>query len=110
MKSTANRILNFLLWISACVLTSTGFALAFKLGRGPKNRGNELLTMDKHEWSDLHTWCSYLFVALLILHLALHWQWLWKVATKGHRLPMLLGLASGILIVIVPLLLPIHKP
>ena len=36
----------------------------------------ELLGLRRHEWGDVHFWIAVSLVAVLLLHLALHWGWI----------------------------------
>ena len=39
----------------------------------------------RHQWGQLHTWAVYLLLAILALHVGLHWRWL--QATLGRQAP-----------------------
>jgi len=41
-------------------------------GFGPRT----LMGMTRHEWGDVHFWISMSLVAMLLLHLVLHWRWI----------------------------------
>jgi hypothetical protein len=53
-------------------------------GRNP-NYGREILFLDHHGWSDLHTWTSFVMMAGIAVHLALHWRWIVAMAKKSLR-------------------------
>jgi len=53
------------------VLPSGGY----RGGRNPFY-GLTLLGLARHDWSDLHLWASLVLMAILLIHLVLHWQWL----------------------------------
>lgn len=65
--------------------------------------------MDRHTWGDLHTWISYGFIVLILVHLILHWRWLWQFASKRRFFPIAAGLAAGIVLLVVIPLLPLDK-
>jgi hypothetical protein len=54
---------------------------------------------DRHDWGDIHTWLSYVFLVLIAAHLAVHWRWLWQVAAKRRSWPLLAGLGAGLALV-----------
>ncbi len=56
-------------------------------GRNP-SYGQEILFLDHHAWSDLHTWSSFLLVAGMGLHIALHWKWIVCMVKKTLHLGM----------------------
>ena len=32
--------------------------------------------MTRHEWGDIHFYLSVLFIALIMVHIILHWNWI----------------------------------
>jgi hypothetical protein len=38
---------------------------------------------DRHVWIDLHDWTAVALVVLVILHLILHWKWIWYMTKKA---------------------------
>lgn len=109
-RSLANRVLNFLLWLSFCVMCGTGLLLAFRLPPGSRGgRGLTALGMSRHQWGDIHTWVSYVFMALIVVHLALHWRWLWQIAGKKRGWPLLLGLGLGLALLLALVLQPVAR-
>ena len=96
-RSTIPRILNALLWLVFCAMSGTGLLLAFRLP--PGSRGGHSLSavgLSRHEWGDIHTWLSYVFLTLIAIHLALHWRWFWQVAARRRSWPLLLGIGAGL--------------
>jgi hypothetical protein len=41
-------------------------------GSGPR----ELWGLSRHEWGDVHFWIAVSLIAVLVLHLVLHWSWI----------------------------------
>ena len=33
----------------------------------------------KHTWVDIHDWVAVALVALVLVHIVLHWKWLWRM-------------------------------
>ena len=109
-QTQINRILNLLLWLSFCLLVATGCLLAFRLPPGSQGGGGlTAWTWSRHDWGDLHRWNSYLFLALIMLHLVLHWRWLWCVAGGRFKALLLAGLIGGALMVAAVWLIPIER-
>lgn len=103
------RWLNLALWLAFCALTGTGLLLAFRLPPGSRGgRGLEAWGMGRHEWGDIHTWLSYIFIGLLILHVALHWRWLWQIAARRRAWPIALGIGTSLALVLFLILQPVH--
>jgi hypothetical protein len=110
MKIALRRILNLLLYLSFCVMIGTGLLMAYRLIPGSRGgQGLEVLGWSRHEWGALHTWVSYVFIALVAAHLAVNWTWLTKVAAKGHGWRLGAGLLAGAALVGAFLLLPITQ-
>ena len=36
----------------------------------------ELLDLSRHDWGQIHFWIAAAMVALIVVHLALHWGWI----------------------------------
>lgn len=108
-KRQIDLIVNSLLWLSLCLMAATGCLLTYRLP--PGSRGGAGLTVwgwSRHDWADLHMWNGYLFLVLIILHLALHWRWLWHVAGGRVKVMFLAGLIGGALAVAAVWLIPVH--
>jgi hypothetical protein len=43
-------------------------------GRNPFY-GATLFSLTRHEWNDIHLWASLALIAILAIHLVLHWRW-----------------------------------
>jgi len=108
LRVTLPRILNYLLFCGSSFLLGTGLALETRLP--PGSRGGHhlrMLGLDRHEWGELHFYVGLAVAALVLAHLALHWKWL-KSALKSASAKLgYVGLAVGIAIFLVPLLLPV---
>lgn len=103
------RILNYLLYLSFCSMTGTGLLLALRMPRGQGNQGTQLFGLNRHAWSDWHTWLGYAFMALIILHLLLHAKWLWMVASKKSSLKIVFSLLLGLLLILILLIAPLKQ-
>jgi hypothetical protein len=109
MKTLARRILNLALWLNFSMMVATGLLLEFRLPPGSEGgHGLSVFNLTRHEWGDRHLLLGYIFLALILAHMALAWPWLKKVAAKGKILPVLGGLIIGILIMLSPFLIPVQ--
>lgn len=110
LKNLTGRILNLLLWLITCALAGTGLLMALRLPPGSRGgRGLSALGMTRHEWGDVHTWLSYVFLVLVFLHLAVHWRWLWQFASRRRALPVIAGIGVGLGLCLALLLLPVSR-
>lgn len=109
-RSAPAKILNALLWFALCGLVGTGFLLAFRLPPGSRGgAGLQALGMGRHAWGDIHTWISHAFVVLALAHLALHWRWLWQVASRRKAWALVAGIGIGIAVMVGLAALPVTK-
>lgn len=110
MKLSLRRILNLFLYLIFSVMIGTGLLMAYRLVPGNRGgQGLQVLGWSRHEWGDLHTWVSYVFVVLILAHLALSWAWLVKCAARGRVWRLAAGLLAGAAIIAALLLLPIER-
>ena len=109
-KNIWKKVLDLALYLVACVTAGTGLLLAYRLPHGAGNAGRVVFFgYGRHEWGDIHTWLAYFGIILVVVHLALNWQWLVKVAASKHIWRLAAGILSGLLIVIAFLLLPVGR-
>ncbi len=84
-----NAFIDTLAFIALVAMTSTGLVLRFMLppgsgrleaggpGLGTGRRSITVLWgMTRHQWGDVHFWAAVVLLAILSIHLALHWRWI----------------------------------
>ena len=54
-------------------MLATGYILRFPLPPG-SNKDLPLWGLARHQWGDVHFWISLGLIAVILLHLCLHWQ------------------------------------
>jgi hypothetical protein len=102
------KVANLFLWLLFCIMSGTGLLLAYRLPPGSRGgHGLSSLGWTRHEWGDLHFWISFAFLALLLIHLALHWRWFWQIASKRRAWPLLAGIGAGLALLIGLFCLPV---
>ena len=76
---------NLIVDVSAAVLLigmlATGWILKFPLPPGT-NKTLVLWGLSRHQWGEVHTWISIGLLAVLAIHVILHWQWISSVIAK----------------------------
>jgi len=55
----------------------------FQGGRNPFY--DLIIFFERHTWGDIHTWASIIIIALLLVHIPLHWQWIIRMTKNGAR-------------------------
>jgi len=82
-RATVNLAIDLLAAALFLGMIATGYILFFTLPPGT-NKSLSLWGLVRHEWGQVHFGISVGLLAVLLLHLALHWQWM--VATIAQRL------------------------
>jgi hypothetical protein len=97
-RNMVARALNGLMFLGGCFLAGTGWLLDERLPRGRGEGGVRptLLGMGRHDWGEWHAWVGYVMVGLVVVHLALHWRWLMKIAATQKPWRLVAGLAAGL--------------
>ena len=69
----------------------------------------EVLGMSRHEWGDIHFYITFIFLAILSIHLILHWKFIRNVLrgrikeTNNYRIMLgLVGLISILALALAP--------
>lgn len=130
-RTAINLLLEVLGLLLFASLVSTGLIMEFTLppgsGRldhtGGSGRGARgvltWLGLGRHDWGQIHFWVSVGFLAMLVVHLALHWRWLCGVVTGGaacgpRRRTTGQALAAAVafvlgLVIVLPFLIPTKR-
>ncbi|MFO7573567.1 MAG: DUF4405 domain-containing protein [Bacteroidales bacterium] len=79
-NNTLNLIIDSILLLLLLLMAGVGFLMKYTLLSGEdrmaligKSTDLEFLGMTRHEWGDIHLIISLIFLALLLLHIILHW-------------------------------------
>jgi cytochrome b561 len=99
-----SRVLNLLLYLNFCLLTGSGLLLWL---RELPRQGPGPLNISRHGWGEVHSWASAVFIGLIVAHLVMHRKWLRTVVSKQHPILLWGGLATGIVVVLVLLFVPV---
>ena len=80
-KSKTNLIIDAIMLVDLALVAGIGFLIKFILVPGfkknPRYGSNvdlEYLGLDRHQWGSIHLLLSSILLALLILHIVLHWK------------------------------------
>jgi len=94
-KARLNYALDLVIAIAFILSTASGLVLwlagsgGYQGGRNP-NFNTAFLGLSQHTWSDLHVWVSLVLVLGIVVHFALHWNWVVCMTRRllkpvGHR-------------------------
>ena len=101
-KPKLNFVIDLAAFAAFVFMAATGVLLVYTLPPG-SGRWATVWGMSRHQWGDVHLWLAVLFLAIVSLHLFLHWRWVVSMMKGGaHRPPgwrLVLGLVSLLLIV-----------
>ena len=59
-------------------MLATGFILRFPLPPGTQ-RSHMLWGLSRHDWGAVHTWLSFGLIIVLLVHVILHWPWIFGI-------------------------------
>ena len=76
-KNSWKYLVDTLLFICIFGLAFIGILMAFFLAEGPtiNDQSKYFLGLHRHQWGDIHLILSLVFIALVIIHLILAWNW-----------------------------------
>jgi hypothetical protein len=92
-RTTLNYVLDGLTAALTLTLVCTGVMMRYAL---PPGTGHSLLLwgLSRHQWGDVHFYVAAAFAVVIILHVALHWQWV-CVMTRQSLAPRSQARLSG---------------
>ena len=87
-RTLLNIIIDLLATLSFLGMIATGYLLHFPMPPG-SNRTHFLWGLTRHQWGDIHFWISIALLLIMLVHLALHWNWI--VTVIGKRCGLVKG-------------------
>lgn len=107
-RNTLNYLVDAATALAVIGLVATGLIIRLVLPPGSGER-RTLWGLGRHDWGDVHYWIVIAGGVLLMVHLALHWQWICTVTLgllgrraggAGERPPRALRNLTGVLMVV----------
>lgn len=80
-RTTLNFLVDFAAFLAMLGMIGTGLIVRFALPPGTGGRWT-IWDMGRHDWGALHYYLAIALLALLLVHLALHWSWTCVIADK----------------------------
>jgi hypothetical protein len=84
-RTLVNIVIDLVASLLFLGMIATGYLLRFPLPPG-SNKTLTLWGLSRHQWGDIHFWNSLGLLTVLIIHLALHWNWIVSVIGKRCHL------------------------
>lgn len=87
-RTKTNFGVDLLAFAAFLFLTTTGVLLRYLLPAGSGGRqggGLHVWGLDRHEWGAIHFWIAVVLLAILAVHLLLHWRWILAVLRGRPR-------------------------
>ena len=86
-KQTRNNwLIDAAVFIGAVVAAITGIYFLFLPSGGYQGGRNPMygitILFSRHTWDDLHTWFGALMIAAVVIHFAIHWNWVKGTAKR----------------------------
>lgn len=116
-RPSMNLLVDLTAFVVFVFLTSTGILMHYLLPPGT-GHSSGIWGLSRHDWGSLHFWGSVTFLALLGVHLLLHWRWIVamlqgrKSEVKGRGLRVaagVVGLLALVALAAAPLLSPVQS-
>lgn len=105
-KKYINLVVDAIAYAAFVFLVTTGLLMRYTLPPGSGHRAT-LWGLNRHAWGDVHFWVSIGFLGVLLIHLFLHWRWIFAVISGKPRLAsgsrFLLGATAAIGIILIGL-------
>ena len=80
-RGSINLIVDVAAGVSLFVMVVTGYILRFPLPPA-SNRTHSLWGMSRHEWGTVHSWAGAVLLVVLLIHIALHWDWIFTMVRR----------------------------
>ena len=80
-RTTVNPLVDSFAAFLFVGMIATGYILYFTLPPGT-NKSLSLWGLSRHQWGQVHFWISVGLLAVLLAHVALHWQWILAIASQ----------------------------
>lgn len=83
-RNKLSCLVDALMFVALGATALIGLLLGFVIPKGEAPPGAKYLwSLHRHDWGAIHLYLSLAFLALLILHIILHWSWI-KTTSKRY--------------------------
>lgn len=109
-RSSLNLFIDVLAFIGLILLLGSGLLIRYILPPG-SGKSLAIWSLTRHEWGEVHFWIAAFLIAVVTVHLVLHWRWIISVLENkpregsGMRFAFgVIGLITVLIIVAAPFL------
>jgi hypothetical protein len=89
LQTRMNWLIDAGLFTSALIATITGIYFLFLPSGGYRGGRNPYygitILFDRHTWDDLHTWFGVAMIAIVAIHLTIHWRWIVTMTKRAFN-------------------------
>lgn len=103
-----NLFINGFLFVAALLVLGTAVLLEWRLPHGRFGQSMTFLGWDRHSWAAIHLWLGAATVTGVVVHLAAHWRWIWRIAVGQRRWALAAGMIVTFGVLTLFALLPVR--
>jgi len=114
-RTTLNFLTDAAGFVGFVLLATTGVLVRYVLPPG-SGKHTHVWGLDRHEWGAVHFWVSVAFLAVLAVHVVLHWRWVLAVvagkAAEASGMRFALGVVALLAVLglaVAPLVSPVQR-
>ena len=86
MQTRANWLIDAVVFVGGLLAALTGIYFLFLPSGGYQGGRNPMygvtILFERHAWSDLHIWTGVAMIVAIVIHFAIHWQWVKRMARR----------------------------
>ena len=98
-QTRTNWLIDAAVFVGALLAALSGIYFLFLTSGGYQGGHNPTygvkILLERHTWSDIHTWGGVLMIVAVVIHLALHWRWV-KMMSKRVVTASFILMATGV--------------
>jgi cytochrome b subunit of formate dehydrogenase len=86
METRKNWLIDFAVFLGGILAVLSGIYFLFLPSGGYQGGRNPMygitILFSRHTWDDLHTWGGVLMIVAVVVHFAIHWQWVKRMSRR----------------------------
>ena len=89
MQNRRNWLIDAALFLGGILATLSGIYFLYLPSGGYEGGRNPLygivILFGRHTWGDLHTWAGMVMIAVVAVHLTVHWRWVMRMVRRAKN-------------------------